>query len=64
MGYHRFEPDPATFHQFGYQLSAKEENVCKACKKLSKTGCCALYNRGNRGKKYVIYNMEMGGGIV
>ena len=55
----RFEPDPATFHQFGYRLSAKEEHVCKACKKLAKSGCCTMYKNSDRGKKKVIYDMVM-----
>lgn len=55
----RFEPDPAVFDRLGYQLSVKEEYVCKACKKLAKSGCCALYKNNDRGKKKVIYNMAM-----
>ena len=55
----KFESDPATFHQFGYRLSAKEENVCKSCRKLAKVGCCAMYGGSNRIKKKVIYNMEL-----
>ena len=61
-----FLSDPATFSKFGYKLSAKEEHVCKVCKKLARAGCCAMYDATKRGKKKVIYDMaiaRIGGGV-
>jgi hypothetical protein len=51
--------DPAVFNLFGFKSSDKRENMCTACKQLSKIGCCPLYSSANRCKKVVIHNMML-----
>jgi hypothetical protein len=45
------DTDPSVLAQFGYRVSEKKENVCKACKQLAKSRggrCCAQYNYNRR----------------
>ena len=57
-----FVPDPAVFKQFGYCISDKLENVCKACKQMGRgrgERCCPAYDMDKRARKVVIYDMAM-----
>lgn len=50
--------------KFGFRLSDQLVHVCKYCKQLAKAKdggerCCDMYRREARGKKVVIYDMEL-----
>ena len=54
--------DYTTFQQFKFLVSPVYEQVCKSCEQLAKgrgDKCCDKYNKMNRVKKLVIYDMHM-----
>jgi hypothetical protein len=59
-GFGSYVSDTATFHAFGFRVSDRLENVCKACKQPPAGGrCCASYNKDDRTRKNLIYNMRV-----
>ena len=56
------ELDATTLAHFGFSVSNKAENVCKACGQLAKGGrdrCCPQYRNQDRERKRVVHNMEL-----
>ena len=46
--------DASVLAAFGFKVSDKMENVCKACKQIARArgnGCCPAFERGKRVKK-------------
>jgi hypothetical protein len=57
-----FTLDTTVFDNVGFRVSDALEYVCKSCKQLAKARggkCCDAYCHASRGKKRVIYDMEM-----
>lgn len=62
MGKGTFVNDPAVFTTFNIRISDSREQVCASCKQQAKKHggpCCAAYNHETRGKKFIMYDLEM-----
>lgn len=51
--------DPVVFAAHGYEISSKSINVCLHCKRRALVGCCPQGGDKKRGKKFLVFNMEM-----